>query len=103
MATNFADLENTVKSLRAELRAGSKEGGKFLQTLSDSKAVQGLSRFETGVGQMLFKFRGMVDTLTSVTGKFSGLTKVFNIFPTAIYFTPITGEVLTPPISNDSP
>ena len=83
MATNFADLENTVKSLRAELRAGSKEGGKFLQTLSDSKAVQGLSRFDTGVGQMLFKFRGMVDTLTSVTGKFSGLTKVFNIFSSA--------------------
>ena len=80
MATNFADLTTLLKELNKEVEKGSKESETFLEKLSGNKAIQGLSRFDTGVGQMLFKFRGMVDTVSSVTGRLSGLTKVFGIF-----------------------
>ena len=80
MATSFADLTTLLKELNKEVEKGSKGSETFLEKLSGNKAIQGLSRFDTGVGQMLFKFRGMVDTVASVSGKLSGLTKVFGIF-----------------------
>ena len=80
---SFVDFENTVKSLRAELRGGSEDAGGFLDRLSDNRAIAGLSRFDNSVGQLLFKFRGLVDTFASVKGRIGSVINAFNVFSSA--------------------
>mgnify|MGYP003112941095 CR=1 FL=1 len=80
---SFVDFENTVKSLRAELRGGSEDAGGFLNKLSDNRAIAGLSRFDNSVGQLLFKFRGLVDTFASVKGRIGSVINAFNVFSSA--------------------
>ena len=80
---SFVDFENTVKSLRAELRGGSEDAGGFLDRLSDNRAIAGLSRFDNSVGQLLFKFRGLVDTFASVKGRIGSVISAFNVFSSA--------------------
>ena len=72
--SNFRDAEATIQRMIAGIKEVNTESGKLKEGMGKN-LIAGLSRFDTGVGQVLFKIRGAQDTFKGVGQMMKKITK----------------------------